>query len=97
MTTNTLLTVDQVVVQTEGNLVSDMNGETVLMSVAQSKYYNMGQIGGRIWELIQQPSAVGQVIDQLLEEYEIDRSTCEAHVIAFLSNLNREGLVRINE
>ena len=45
------LSIHQCVGQVKGNIVSDMDGEKVMLSVDNGKYYNFGEIGGRIWEL----------------------------------------------
>jgi len=47
---------DCTVVQKPGAIVSEMNGEKVMLSVENGKYYNLGRQGGRIWELIASPS-----------------------------------------
>ncbi|MFC5406807.1 lasso peptide biosynthesis PqqD family chaperone [Cohnella soli] len=80
--------------QCEGNIVSDMAGEKVMLSVEKGKYYNLGEVGGRIWELLSPPSTVAQVVDRLLEEYEVSRETCLAQVNAFLDHLYAEGLIQ---
>jgi|HigsolmetaGSP11D_1036233.scaffolds.fasta_scaffold01543_5 hypothetical protein len=85
------------VMQAQGIMVSDMDGEKVMMSVRNGKYYNLGQTGGRIWELISAPVTVRQVIDSLLEEYEVSRPECEQQVLAFLSNLHNEQLIEVVE
>jgi hypothetical protein len=59
---------DRLFVQAEGNLVSDMNGEKVMMSILNGKYYNLGTIGGRIWELIASPRSAGQIVELLMTE-----------------------------
>lgn len=33
-------------VQGTGNIVSDMGGEKVMLSVLNGKYYNLGEVGG---------------------------------------------------
>jgi len=32
----------------EGNIVSNMDGEKVMLSIKNGKYYNLGEIGGFI-------------------------------------------------
>lgn len=78
-----------------GCIVSDMDGETVMMSIDNGKYYNLGAIGGRIWSLIEQPMSVQQLITQLLEEYDVDRPQCEIEVSKFLDHLAAEKLVTL--
>ena len=43
----------QTISQIKGNIVSDMSGEKIMLSIEKGKYYNLGEIGGEIWELIQ--------------------------------------------
>ena len=71
-----LITTDALVVQSEGFLVSDMDGEKVMLSIENGKYYNLGRIGGRIWELISSPVTISNMVDQLVMEYEIEPELC---------------------
>lgn len=89
------LSIDTVLVQCEGNIVSDMDGEKVMLSIEQGKYFNLGQVGGDIWELIQTPRSVHDIIESLRTLYEIDVEICEQDVIPFLQNLLQEGLIRV--
>ncbi|MBD2866514.1 lasso peptide biosynthesis PqqD family chaperone [Paenibacillus oceani] len=88
------LELDQIVMQSDGFLASNMNDEKVMMSVESGKYYNLGSIGGRIWELIESPTSVRQVVTSLREEYEIDQDACERQVLSFLQTMLTEKLIR---
>jgi len=83
--------------QMEGNLVSNMNEEKVMMSIQNGKYYNLGRVGGRIWELVEQPLTIRDIADQLVAEYEIDRETCENQVTAFVLRMLNEGLLKVEK
>ena len=83
----------QKVVQSENGIVGDMNGEKVMLGLHTGKYYNLGKVGGRIWELLSEPIAVSRLIDELVQEYEIDRPACEREVAEFLQQLHREALI----
>lgn len=84
------------VAQSKDNIVSDMGGEKVILSIENGKYYNLGMMGGRIWDLISEPIAVGQVVAALLDEYDVERSACEDQVLAFLARLSEERLIHFN-
>ena len=86
-----------VVTQTKELVSSDLDGETVLLSIETGKYYNMDPIGSRIWELIKDPMSVSDLIDILLGEFEVDRQQCEAEVLAFLNKLAEDSLIQILE
>lgn len=85
------------VLQCEGNIVSDMDGEKVMLNIQNGKYYNLGILGGEIWNLISDPINVNQLVMMLMAEYEINKEECEEQVIAFLSSLHQEGLIKLVE
>lgn len=76
-----------------GSLAGDMGGEKVMMSVSTGKYYNLGRVGGRIWELLEQPMTLDRLVDQLTSEYDVERGVCEEQVRSFLDRLCAEGLI----
>jgi hypothetical protein len=86
---------NSVVVQTDNLLNSDLDGDTVLMSLSQTAYYGLEATAQRIWTLVAHPTRVADLCDKLVAEYAVERATCEHDVCAFLSELNREGLIRI--
>jgi len=81
-------------VQTEGNLVSNMNDEKVMMSISTGKYYNLGRVGGRIWEIMEQPTTIQNIVVKLIEEFEVEREACESQVTTFVLHLLNEGLLK---
>lgn len=85
------------ITQGEGNIVSDMDGETVMMNIHNGSYYNLGRIGGRIWELITTPISAQELVEVLMTEYEVSRQECEEHVLGFLTRLGEEKLIRVGE
>ncbi len=74
----------QTVIQVKGNIVSDMGGEKVMLSIENGKYYNLGEMGGEIWELIQDKITVNEIIVTLLSKYDVEKSVCEEQVVTFL-------------
>jgi hypothetical protein len=83
------------IVQSEGNVVSDMDGEKVMLNITKGKYYNLGELGGAIWGLMNTPIEVNKIITDLLSEYEIEKSECEQQVLAFVRSLYEERLIQI--
>jgi hypothetical protein len=81
--------------QVKGNIVSDMAGEKVMLSIKNGKYYNLGEIGGEIWSILEEPITVSQLIASLMATYEVEQADCEEEVISFLELLLQEGLIEI--
>lgn len=90
------LTLDATVVQTPGNIVSDMDGEKVMLSIEKGKYYNLGLSGGIIWELIKNPITGYELVKQLLVQYEVEQKECEEEVLFFLNHLKDEELIIVS-
>ncbi|MFD1359152.1 lasso peptide biosynthesis PqqD family chaperone [Fictibacillus halophilus] len=82
-----------VIQQKQENIISDMDGETVMMSIQNGKYYNLGVIGGTIWNKLIDPISFEHLIDDLISEFEIEKNECESQVISFLELLYEENLV----
>ncbi|WP_342513164.1 lasso peptide biosynthesis PqqD family chaperone [Sporosarcina sp. FSL K6-1522] len=82
--------------QQPGNIVSDMDGEKVMLSIESGKYYNLGELGGEIWELMTEPISVEKLVTTLHSRYDVEQAMCEEHVISFLTQLLDEGLVNKN-
>jgi hypothetical protein len=95
MTTQPSLTLDHVIAQGEGQVSTVVDGRAVVMSVDNGKYYNMDDIGTRIWTLIEAPISVSALCEQLLQQFEVDRPTCESDVVNLLESLRKNDLIRV--
>lgn len=90
-----IITTDIVISQIEEIVASDIDGETVMMSIENGKYYGLDDIGSRIWELIEKPIKVSDLIDTLLERFDVDRETCEKDVLKFLNELDEDRILAV--
>lgn len=88
---------DSIVVQSPGNIISDMDGETVMMSIDNGKYYNLGVIGGYIWNIIKTPISINNLISKLTNEFDVEIIECQKEVIPFLELLLKEKLIMIKK
>lgn len=82
-------------VQQKGNVVSDMDGETVMLNIQRGKYYNLGEVGGIIWKLMEQPVSGQHIVAHLLSEYEVEDRECERQVMTFIEHVLEEGLISV--
>lgn len=95
MSNQSSINMDTMVAQTENLLTSELDGETVLMSLESAAYFGLDSTARHIWNLIAKPTRVAEVCKELITDYEVERPECEQNVVAFLSELNTEGLIRI--
>ncbi|QNK59903.1 lasso peptide biosynthesis PqqD family chaperone [Paenibacillus sp. PAMC21692] len=97
MIETTPLALSDLVSSCKDNIVSNMGGEKVMLSIKTGNYYNLGNIGGYIWDGIATPVTVGALIDALTVEFAVGAEQCEEQVISFLEQLRKEGLILVNE
>jgi hypothetical protein len=91
--TTTILSSDAFV-QSPDLMISDLDGDTVMMSLERSAYFGLDSIGSRIWQLLAQPITIQALCNQLAAEYEVDEATCQRDVVKFVQQLLDEGLIR---
>ena len=77
----------------EGLMTADMNGSAVMMDVMTGKYYNLGQVGGRIWELLEEPATLAALVQKLTAEYDVSAEQCRTDILPFLNTLLERGLL----
>ncbi|MBQ4551084.1 MAG: lasso peptide biosynthesis PqqD family chaperone [Oscillospiraceae bacterium] len=77
----------------EGLMTADMNGSAVMMDIMTGKYYNLGQIGGRIWEILEEPMTVAALVEKLTDEYDVSAEQCRSDILPFLDTLLERGLL----
>jgi hypothetical protein len=88
----TKIGLDTVVERGSEHVETEMVGQTVMMSITRGKYFALDGTGQRIWECLAEPVSIGQIVEQLLDQYEVGREQCETEVIAFLGETMKNGL-----
>jgi hypothetical protein len=84
-----------VVVRNDGIIASEIDGEAVMLSIENGKYYGLDSVGTDIWNLVTEPRSVTEICEQLLDRYKIDPDTCTKEVTEFLQVLVADGSVRV--
>jgi hypothetical protein len=52
-------------------------------------------MGARIWNLIQQPRRVNEIIETLLEEYEVEPQRLSNDLLGLLKEMATRGLIEV--
>jgi hypothetical protein len=89
------ISTESTVSRIEDIVVGDIDDEKVMMSVEKGEYFGLDPIGSRVWEMIERPVRVSDLIDALLAKYDVDRETCERDVLAFLEELHESRIARV--
>lgn len=74
--------------------VTDLCGEKVMVDFGKGNYYMLKGVANDIWDLLEENIKVETIIAKLLEEYEVDRETCESSTLKFLQDLEELGFIK---
>ena len=76
-------------------LSTELDQETVLMSIDAGAYYGMAGPARTIWEKLETPMTFSALVERLVEEYAVTPEACAADIQKFLGEMEREGLLRV--
>ncbi len=86
---------DKMVRRTGEMIEAEVDGELVALHVDNGTCYGFNGTATRIWALIEQPRRLSELKEELLREFDVDPSTCEAELKDLLDELAADGLVEI--
>ncbi|MFC2152306.1 lasso peptide biosynthesis PqqD family chaperone [Bacteroidota bacterium] len=89
----TEITLDTVIQQNHEILASDLDGEKVMMSIHHGEYYGLGKTGTFIWDQIEQPVKISDLIKRITEKYNIDKEQCFKDISVFIMDLIEKDLI----
>lgn len=77
------------------DLVSaEIGGEVVMMSIEQGAYFGLNPLASRIWGLLAIPRSGEEIIQTLLDEYEVSRETLLLDLPRFIEELRVRNLIK---
>ena len=84
------------VIQRDPEIIAAQAGEDLVMvSIENGQYYGVSQVAKEIWQAIQRPTKVSDLITDLVENYNVDRTLCEKETLLFLEQLMVEHLLQV--
>jgi DNA-directed RNA polymerase delta subunit len=66
-----------------------------MMSIDNGKYYGMNEIATAIWDNIEKPVSVEQLVRILTDQFDVSEEQCQTEVVAFLTELYKKNLIEI--
>jgi hypothetical protein len=92
-----MISTSSIVVAAKDQVSSDLGEEVAILNLKNGVYYGLDAVGARIWSLIQEPRTVNEILDVLLDEYEVEPERCERDLLTLLEELVAENLVEARD
>ncbi len=73
----------------------DLVEEAAILNLKDGVYYGLNPVGARIWNLIQKPIKVSEILEVILDEYDVERDVCKNDLFELLGQLLENELVKV--
>ena len=78
-------------------IASEIDGEYMIMNIELGSYIVLREVSARIWELLERPATLASLLENLLQEYTVDRDTCEQEIVSFLKEMAENNLIVLED
>jgi hypothetical protein len=72
-----------------------VEGEAVILGLADEVYYGLDGAGALVWSLLAEPRTVAELRDAVVAEYEVDAETAGRDLVRLLDELRERRLVEV--
>lgn len=90
-----LISNDSIVTIDKNQVSADLEKEAVILNLKSGIYYGLDTVGAYIWNFIQEPKVVDDIVTALLTEYDVEPDRCKHDLLALLQKLAKEGLIEV--
>jgi len=74
----------------------ELDGEAVILDMNTGTYYGLNVVGQTVWGFVQERRTFQQILEKLLQEYDVTRSQCENDLRELLKDLHDAGLIIVD-
>jgi hypothetical protein len=65
----------------------EVGGEMMLVDLESGTYFGLNDVGGRLWQLLDDGESLGRACEQLLEEFDVDSGQLHSDVGTLIDEL----------
>jgi hypothetical protein len=76
-------------------LFRDLDGEMVLLDLRTGVYCSLDPLGTRIWALAQEGRSLADIVEAVVDEYDVSPERFSADLLGFVASLREKGLVEV--
>jgi hypothetical protein len=92
-----MLTLNSIVQRNPEVIAAEADQDLIMVSVATGFYYGVSDVAREIWEAIERPKRVSELVNDLVTTYNVDLSSCRHQTLSFLEALLEEGLLTVQD
>lgn len=74
-----------------------IDGEAVIVDLDSSELYSLNPTATVIWEACEEEVTLEEVVDKIVEEFEVEREVAEEDCVGFVEEFSENGLLMLAE
>lgn len=74
-------------------IASDLGDEMILLNLETGDYIALNAVSADIWKQAEKEVSAEQIIDQLMQQYEVDKEVCKTETLECVSELVEKHLL----
>lgn len=86
---------EQKVIISPSVFAQEVDGEMVLLDMESENYFGLDEVGTAIWQAMQEKETLQEVLELLLEQYEVGEEMLTNDLSDFVEKLVESGLVEV--
>jgi len=92
-----MLTLNSIIQRDSEVICSEADQDLIMVSIASGCYYGLSDVAREIWDTIEHPKRVSDLVGGLTASYDVNPSLCEEQTLSFLEALLEEGLLQVKD
>ena len=70
-----------------------LDNEICIFDPDRGKYHNLNKVGSRIWEILQNDCSIDEIVNSLLDTYEVSREQCYSDTNEFIKVAVKDKII----
>src|SRR6266516_7676752 len=92
-----MLTLNSIIQRDPEIIAAEADQDLIMVSIATGHYYGVSDVAREIWDAIERPKRVSELVEDLSASYRVDASLCEEQTLSFLEALLEERLLQVKD
>ncbi|NTW32670.1 MAG: PqqD family protein [Bacteroidetes bacterium] len=91
------ITLESIVQRKDSQIMaSELSDELVMMDMENGNYISLNKTGRIIWEQIEKPIQVKELLQYLIKKYNVEKQQCSNDTLNYLEKINEQNLLSVS-
>lgn len=77
-------------------LASALGEEIVMMNTDNGDYIGVNNVGSDIWNMLTEPMRIDQLVEKVMEEYEVSAEDAKTEIDAFVQRMLKQEMITVS-